>query len=160
MNHNVTKKFIATFLAIISIFSLISIQAFAKNNEDRAFAFTFYSNGKMDYYTTGLRKEDDSGTYLKYNSGTATSAYFRVFGSSTSTFLGAYMYNETKGDKAFVWRGQEGCIRQYVYENRNARYNGTPYAFLQGTVDVVSDSSSTATGVWSPDTLGSYTYFN
>lgn len=68
----------------------------------------------------------------------------------------------TRNGYAFVYRGQTGCISQYVYENRYTHYNtSTPYAFLASYVNIVDGGViSSAEGVWSPDTLGSFQYFN
>ena len=157
------KKLLAVLLALSAMLSIFSIAASAKNNTDRAYEFGFLNNQQMtDTEPVGYRKEDSSGTYLNYNGGTAQSAMYRVFGGANNRFETGTHINETKNGYAFVYRGQVGCISQYVYEHRYTNYGtSTPYAFLQASVNVVDGGNfSYASGLWSPDTLGSFPYFN
>ena len=156
------KKIISLFIVCLVFTAIFAIPASAKNNTDQVFTFTFIQSDKADF-TIGREKEDASGTYIKYTDGTAKSAKFQVYGGNYRNWAVCdKRYNETKYGYAFVYRGQEGCISQYVYENRYSHYNmAVPYAFLRGYVDIVDGGIfSTANGVWSPDTLGSYAYFN
>lgn len=157
------KKLLTLLLASVSLIVLFSFPASAKNNKDSVFRFYFTQDEKFDYDYRGRVKEDDSGTYLRYMDGTATSAKFRVYGGDKDKWYACNnRYNETKNDFAYVRKGQTGCISQYVYENRYSHYNtSTPYAFLYAYVDIVNGGViSSAEGLWSPDTLGSYPYFN
>ena len=157
------KKALSLLMISISLVALFSFPASAKNNQDTYFSFTFLAADKNGVNPDGREKQDASGTYLKYFEGTAGSAKFQVYGGDKKYFNGCTRtYNETKNDYAFVFKGQTGCISQYVYENRYTHYNTSmPYAFLAAYVDIVDGGvMSTAKGYWSPDTLGSFPYFN
>ncbi len=155
------KKLLVVLLALAAMLSIFILPASAKNNHDQVFTFYFQPNSMVDQGQIGYRKEDASGTYLRYIDGNAQSCMFKVYGGSHSYFE-SNCQNETKNGYAFVYRGQTGCISQYVYENRYSHYGtATPYAFLQGSVWAVDGGViSSAKGVWSPDTLGSFPYFN
>ncbi len=158
----ITKKVISVLCLAALLLSVLCIPAFAKNNHDEDFIFVFQPGDQTDYTYMGYPKEDDSGTYLSYTHGNAQSCRFSVYGGDQEyQYMCSVWRNETKGGSTLVFRGETGCIRQYVFENR-ALYNRLiPYAYLHGAVEVVDGGVlSIASGVWSPDTLGTYPYFN
>lgn len=71
----------------------------------------------VDQNQGGHRKEEASGTYLRYIDGTARSCMFKVYGGSQSYFE-SNCRNGTKNGNAFVFMNQTGYISQYVYESR------------------------------------------
>lgn len=160
---SIFKIHVCIVLTLVVLLSSATV-CFATNNTDTVYVFYFGNINSMEHVSSGRTKEDASGTYVRFLDGIATSAYFRIYGGN-APYWGSCTskYNETKNNKAYVPRGQTGCIRQYVYENRISHYNmNIPYAYIAAYVSVFPSgyTASSANGVWSPDTVGSYQYFN
>lgn len=148
------KRFAAMFMAAIMAFSCMAMSASAaevepyNNHDDTNFSFSFSNVGRSN--TTGRAKQDDSGTYI--NAYTMCNGGFDVYVDGYSASSGSWVDctdKATRGQPHLRSTHNPGLISQWVYENgyRTARLGG--FKLL---------ASQNVTGVWSPDSQGSYRY--
>lgn len=144
------KKISIVILSVVMFFTLIPSATFAANTTDTAFAFSVNVN-KPTVYIGGRAKQNSTSTYVHvYN---VPSVYIRtdVQGYRPSSGTGNnYWTNETIGGTVLLKKGQ-WFIRQLVYENggRSARLK------LQRV-----STNGIVSGMWSPDSVGSYPIVN
>ena len=132
---------------LVLVTGVASQHAFAKDNTDSAFNFTFSGNGTA--YTDGSRrKEDSSAVYMKLNSifdGDPTFAAEVVDGSGNYF---AKRYPKVTFAESTIGRGQ------YLYNNA---YEEKGYGvFVKVRADGTRNTANStwkANGVWSPDSL-------
>ena len=155
MKSKYLKKVILVGMALMIALMTMIVPASAANNGDTDFSLNVKTSSND--YTGAREKQDDSGTYVyyKYNTTGLTGAVkFRVMGSNSQSSPALLAINYTRNGYGTISKGQERLISQYVYEN------GKKYAFLSTPKVASGDPTGTATGVWSPDSVGSYTYCN
>lgn len=138
--RTVTSLFLAGVLASTAMLSTVS----ANNHSD-----TNLPNAVVSYYvgagTASRAKQDKSSTYINNRSGFVLNT--RVFASANSS-------NQTKGGVAHINTANgKRLIRQYVYENG---YRSCYMGLWAGKTGIIGRIS----GLWSPDSVGSYTYAN
>ncbi|WP_163578501.1 hypothetical protein [Gracilibacillus thailandensis] len=131
--------------------TLVPISTFASNHGDTSFRFSVSTSNNYAY--TGSRsKENTTSTYVNVEQVPITYIYADVQGYRPSSVSGTnYWVDETLGgDKVTLSKGK-WLVKQLVYENggRSARLKFQRY-YGTGTVS----------GVWSPDSVGSYPYAN
>lgn len=117
-------------------------------NPDAYYLTSSAVNTNFEYNPYGLRQKKDATATYVYNKEGA-SFMFKVYGYSHSN--GGYEY---KGDTRQAGRidvGQRRFLRQWVYENGHAYC-----ALYSASIYNYSESS----GLWSPDSIGSYPYAN
>lgn len=118
-----------------------------KNNADTVFSFVFDILGKAN--TTGRAKQDDSATYIMAYTicGGGFDVYVDGYDATTGRWVDCT--DKATGQPHLSTTYNPGLIRQWVYERgyRTARLGGHKW---------FADAS--ATGVWSPDSVGSYRY--
>lgn len=135
-------KKVSTMLLIMAVFlSVSSVGAFAANNKDTGYSFTV-GNGRLSR-TEYREKTNKTSVYVKSMSGPYIT-YFYVLAPNGS------IQNSGKG-VAPIKPGQTRCIYNHVYEN------GWRSCALAAINNPYSGQS---TGVWSPDTVGSYPHAN
>lgn len=148
------KKLLALGFAAIMMVSAMALPASAaeiqpmNNHDDTSFAFSFNNLGRSN--TTGRAKQDDTGTYI--NAYTMCNGGFDVYVDGYNTNTGNWVDctdKATRGQPHLRTTYNPGLISQWVYENgyRTARLGG--YKLF---------ASQSVTGVWSPDSQGSYRY--
>lgn len=139
------KRLVAVFMAVIMAFSCMAISASAAeiqpyNNHDDIF---FYAADVARGWQSGTEdKTDASGTYVSFEGTTCDYAKFTV--------LGGDKVNYTSPD-AYIYQGTQRLISQYVYEK------GQRKCILKISR---AGYDGTATGFWSPDSVGDYPYAN
>lgn len=143
------KKLGMIILSVTMFFTLIPTSAFAANVKDRNFKFSITND--INHYTAARAKENTSSTYVHVEQ--VPSVYIRtnVQGFRPSSVTGTnYWTNETIGGQISLRKGQ-WLIKQLVYENggRSARLQLKKHS-----------TNGTVSGVWSPDSVGSYLYAN
>lgn len=146
---NKMKRYAALFFTMVLMVSVFALPASAKNNEDVPFIFNFSWTQSTGNTVEG-KKEDDSGTYIKASQ--IPKDGFQVFVDgkrSDGTWIDCTSY--AYGTAFLTVTGAGRLVRQFVYEN------GYRYARLGG---YKTGADKGATGVWSPDSLGSYPYLN
>lgn len=118
-----------------------------KNNVDTTFSFVFDLLGKAN--TTGRAKQDDSGTYIVAYTMCAGGFDVYVDGYDATTGRWVDCTDTRNGQPHLRTTYNPGLVSQFVYERgyRTARLGGHKW---------FADSS--VTGVWSPDSVGSYRY--
>lgn len=150
----VLKKFAATLAAVVMAFSCMAVSASAaetatcNNHDDTAFSFAFSDWGRSN--TTGRSKTDTSGTYIIAN--TICNGGFDVYVDGYDSNAGEWVDctdKTTRGQPHLKTTNNPGLISQWVYEDgyRTARLGGYKWG-----------SNRSATGLWSPDSAGSYRY--
>lgn len=155
---------------IMAISSLASVSASAFSNySDRSFDTGYHAIAdSTTYYNVGMpctdinpttgvynvtspygyrAKCNATGTYIYNQSGSAFK--FRVCGSSS--ILGYDLFPNDSRKVGRVEAGQMRLFRQWVYENGHG-YCGLYAASIY--------DNSRATGLWSPDSIGSFSYCN
>jgi len=148
------KKFAATLAAVVMAFSCMAVSASAaetatcNNHDDTAFSFAFSDWGRSN--TTGRSKTDTSGTYIIAN--TICNGGFDVYVDGYDSNAGEWVDctdKTTRGQPHLKTTNNPGLISQWVYEDgyRTARLGGYKWG-----------SNRSATGLWSPDSAGSYRY--
>lgn len=152
MKHS--KRLIALMLLVVTIFSVMSVSVSAANWADTNFYnFTLYS---YERYLNPRTKENTTPCYVKitdadYNQTTFISANGCYTNSSSAT-----RYNCTRdgygnyANHVSVLAEQGYLIRSIIYENKY------PYASLGFSTPIVGGNE--VSGVWSPDSQGSYPY--
>lgn len=122
--------------------------ATCNNHDDTAFSFAFSDWGRSN--TTGRSKTDTSGTYIIAN--TICNGGFDVYVDGYDSSAGEWVDctdKTTRGQPHLKTTNNPGLISQWVYEDgyRTARLGGYKWG-----------SNRSATGLWSPDSAGSYRY--
>lgn len=155
------KKFankIITFMLVLAIISSVGVlPTFAAGNyTDSSFSLTCPTYGYLVCEGNVYRKKlDSTATYVHCISGPSTGVYFTVWGGiEISTNYSVPVANCTRYGQALIYPGQQRFIAQYVYEN------DYEYAHLGLLTRYATDVGTTVTGVWSPDSVGSYPYAN
>lgn len=143
------KKIIVTMCLCSLLVNSITLTSNANNHSDTGFRFNFsYVNGVSQ--TEGRKKEDSSSSYIKAVELPTGGMEVRINGSHT--LYQPTWYNVTKDTTAWINILNQGrAIRQYVYER------GYSYAQLEGRR---RGQTEDATGVWSPDSTGTYPALN
>lgn len=155
MKSKYLKKVLLVGMALMIALMTMIVPASAANNGDTDFSLKVRTT--LNDYTGAREKQDDSGTYVYYKSGTnglTGAVKFRVMGSDSQSTPSLLATNYTRNSYGTISVGQKRLISQYVYENNKT------YAFLSTPKVASGDPTGTATGVWSPDSVGSYTYCN
>ncbi|UTR14972.1 hypothetical protein MM221_20965 [Salipaludibacillus sp. LMS25] len=139
------KKMAPLALSAIMILTLLPAQVSASNHVDTKFAFRVSTSNNYAA-TPGRAKHNTTSTYIKIDQVPGAYIYLTVQGFRPSH----KWVNETKDGRQTATPGQ-WLVRQSVYENggRSARLRFQRY----GASGVVS-------GVWSPDSVGSYPRLN
>lgn len=116
-----------------------------RSNQDRSYSFNFSNNWWQDQ-NTGYLKENATSVYLKSN---VFPGNWQVY---TNGLIGG-KYVDCTSRTAIVRSNGEFFIYNNIYENNN--YKNT-YAKLGG----YRAGGGTASGLWSPDSVGSYPHIN
>lgn len=155
MKSKYLKKVILAGMALMIALMTMIVPASAANNGDTYFSLNVKTSSND--YTGAREKQDASGTYVYYKNpenGLSGPVKFRVMGSNSQSSPALLATNYTRNGYGTISKGQERFIWQNVYEN------GKKYAFLSTPKVASGDPIGTATGLWSPDSVGSYTYCN
>ncbi len=142
------KKIIALVMALCMTFS-ITVVANAEeftpySSTDRVFSFTI--SGAYSEQTKLENKDDATSSYILFNGGRATIAYFRILNSTGR--------NCTECGTVELCQDYPVFVRQDVYEYASANNYSKPYkARLWGRGNTANSDPRTATGVWSPDSV-------
>lgn len=140
------KKVIALIMALCMVFS-IAIVANAEeivpySSEDRVFSFTI--SGAYSDETGPENKDNDTSSYILFNGGRATIAYFQIRNS-----VGR---NCTECGTVELCQDYPVFVRQDVYEYAAKNNFRKPYkAKLWGRGNTANSDPRTASGLWSPD---------
>ena len=140
-----SKISLALALGVIAS-GVSTIPAYAANIKDKEFNFRVgYDSTTQAGETTERAKEDSSSVYIKPSN-------YRDLCIKTFGYRNGSWNNDTKNGYAIVTKG-EWLIHNYIYErgSRSAKLNITT---------ATPGTSGIATGVWSPDSVGSYTVAN
>lgn len=144
------KRIISLCCAIIAILSVLAVSAFASNYTDEGFAFTVYTDvvKLLDW----REKTDTTPIYLYIKTGTTSP--IRV------SALGAIESSDVMTDLTCV----HGAYAAYVTCSVGVKYSVHSFVYECG-YDLASlqfwnpySTSNYITGVWSPDSVGTYTY--
>lgn len=158
------KRFLAILLVVMTLMSICTFSVSA-SNVDSNFEIHIPNSNVVASSTYAARvKDNSSSAYVNYKTrvgGSAASGPYQfevqIWGSYTSsgsfTDCSSYTINGIARTKAIVTRGTVGLVRQDVYE----RYGAYSYAQIYGKR--ISESGI-ALGCWSPDSIGSYSYYN
>ena len=152
------KKLKLTLVTVLLVLS-IGVPVFASNSSDTSYSFSCPELNIVLWFTNGRSKQDSSSTYVKFNS---TSSYglnaygvlFSVWGDNSSTLSNSKVNCTLGVSSCKIYPNSKRLIRQYVKEW------GYSYAFLAASGPNHIAAGETATGVWSPDSTGTYTYAN
>lgn len=142
------KKIIALVMAFCMIFS-ISVVASAEelapySSADRV--FNFIVSGEYSDATKLENKDDTTSSYILFNGGRATVAYFRILNSASR--------NCTECGTVELCQDYPVFVRQDVYEYASSHNYSKPYkAKLWGRGNTANSDPRTASGVWSPDSV-------
>lgn len=143
------KKGITMLMGVAIIGTSVSIPSYA-STADTDFDFNFHL-AQTTCRTAGRLKENNSSTYIKASQLPSGGMTVQVEGSHSPESSSTWK-NCTKGTSATISVvGQGRRILQYVNEN------GYSYARLVGKKALTTQDAS---GVWSPDTAGSYPALN
>ena len=139
-----SKRRIALVLAVMMMFSVVSMSASAANTDDVYFWFTFGSNGKDN--NNFERKTNTTPPYIKLNN--ICSGGFDVFvdGANSAKPAAIFIYGRTSGKPHISKAGKE-----YFVPNTFTKSNLTSYARLGGYK--ANGSPVTSYGYWSPDSI-------
>ncbi|MBM7542278.1 hypothetical protein [Amphibacillus cookii] len=143
------KKLGVIILSAIMFLTIIPTPIFAANVKDTSFSFNIQSNANR--YTRSRAKQNSSSTYVHVKQVPAVYIRTNVQGFRPTSGTGSnYWANETIGGQISLRKGQ-WLIKQLVYENggRSARLQFKKHS-----------TNGTVSGVWSPDSVGSYPYAN
>lgn len=137
------KRMLALGAAALMSVSALTVPASASNYKDTYWSFSVDAN-KRPHRTELREKTDASGVYVYYKSGTMDGVACDVLNSENDSMCKKY---------GIVYKGQKRRVAQYVYEN------GFRWCKLELTSDKIY-SGAGGSGVWSPDSVGSYPYCN
>ena len=158
------KRLLSLVLAVMVLLSVYTFSVSA-SNVDSNFEIHIPNSSVVANSTYAARvKDNSSSAYVNYKTrvgGSAASGPYQfevqIWGSYSSngpfTDCSSYTINGIARTKAVVTRGTVGLVRQDVYE----RYGAYSYAQIYGKR--ISESGI-ALGCWSPDSVGSYSYYN
>lgn len=135
------KRLLASAVAVTLLSSLTAIGSFAANNHDTGFSFTVGPNWQAR--TEFRDKTNSTSVYVNSLSGPSVT-YFYVIDPNGG------IQNSGKG-VAPISPGTKRCIYNHVYENG---WRTCALATLNNPY------TGQSTGVWSPDTVGSYIHAN
>lgn len=138
------KRLLSLAAAAVMMSGILAMPASAANIQDTAWGFAVTSIN-TEYRTPLREKTNASGVYVFYKTGTESTLWCDVLNSENQS--------ETRGKIGYVPKGQPRLVMQWVYEDgfRTAKLElGPTQAQGQGGVS----------GVWSPDSVGSYPYCN
>lgn len=156
------KKMLVTCLAGIMLVSVMALPASAAeiqplSNTDSVFSFQVKTWPEEGYIDNNRRvKENDTGIYVWFKSGTAYQAKFRAYGSTdavpypTDAMRGYSLPRANKSTGPFR-------MRNVVYEQFSNNGKQVCYAHIGANSD---GYAGTCTGVWSPDSVGNDPYLN
>lgn len=138
----------SSWLLQVAVSASAAETATCNNHDDTAFSFAFSDWGRSN--TTGRSKTDTSGTYIIAN--TICNGGFDVYVDGYDSSAGEWVDctdKTTRGQPHLKTTNNPGLISQWVYEDgyRTARLGGYKWG-----------SNRSATGLWSPDSAGSYRY--
>lgn len=149
-----SKRLVALMLLVVTIFSVVSVSASASNWQDSKFYnFTLYSYQR---YLNPRAKEDTSPCYVKITKADHNQTTFISANGCYSDGKYAARYNCTRDGNGksvahvSILPNQGYLVRSMIYENKY------PYASLGFSTPIVGGNE--VTGVWSPDSVGSYPY--
>ena len=149
-----SKRLVALMLLVVTIFSAVSVSASASNWQDSCFYnFTLRSYQR---YLNPRAKEDASPCYVKITQATHNQATFISANGCYSSSSSATRYNQTRDGSGkrvahvSILPYQGYLVRSMIYENKY------PYASLGFSTSLVGGNE--ISGVWSPDSVGSYPY--
>lgn len=143
------KKLLSFVLAAIMMLSALSINAFASNTDSpyASGVLPSVNAGKVSSYNPYVReKENNTATYIYNQNGDTMN--FGVHGTLAD---GSYDEWDCTRKKGQIAVGQQRFFSQWVYE----------YGYRYCKLVCWSIKANTASsGVWSPDSVGSYPYCN
>lgn len=149
-----SKRLVALMLLVVTIFSVVSVSASASNWLDSNFHdFTLWSS---QHYLNPRAKEDTSPCYVKITQATHNQITFVTANGCYSGSSSATRYNCTRDGngnpvtRVSILPYQGYLVRSMIYENKY------PYASLGFFTPIVGGNK--VSGVWSPDSVGSYPY--
>lgn len=149
-----SKRLVALMLLVVTIFSAVSVSASASNWQDSYFYnFTLRSYQR---YLNPRAKEDASPCYVKITQATHNQATFVTANGCYSSSSSATRYNCTRNgngnlvSRVAIYAKHDYLIRSTIYESKY------PYASLGFSTSLVGGNE--ISGVWSPDSVGSYPY--
>lgn len=149
------KRFVSIFLCLIAVLSAMSVTAFASNWTDSSFTnFSITDSGNnLMHFLPGRAKEDNTASYLYITNSTNRYTLVWVYGgenpNSTDRLEWDMCYSPDSDVYGYVicQRGTKYSIYSDVYTQ------GYTYATLRFESIYGGDS---LTGVWSPDSRGTY----
>lgn len=135
------RKFLASF-ALLFLLTMFPTQAFAGNNEDSS--FTFQSSYVAIHHTLERAKTDTTPVYVYIQRAPGYNSFVKAQGrvSGGSWFLG----NEG-GAQAALRTGTKYSLHTLIYEN----------GWTRARLEIMATGRGETYGVWSPDSVGSYT---
>ena len=149
-----SKRLVALMLLVVTIFSVVSVSASASNWQDSSFYhFTLWSS---QHYLNPRAKENTSPCYVKITDTTYNLTTFVTANGCYSSSGSATRYNCTRDgngnvvSRVAILAEQGYLIRSMIYEYKY------PYASLGLSTSLVG--GNVVSGVWSPDSVGSYPY--
>lgn len=148
MKHG--KRIISLCCAIIAILSVLTVSAFANNHTDEGFAFWIYPPSLS---LLGSRaKTDTTPVYLYITSSTSDKVWVSTVGCTESldNFVNLTCVNGAIKNHVTCYVGTKYSVHSFIYEY------GYSYASLE--FESADDSIVYLAGVWSPDSVGTYTY--
>ena len=148
-----SKRLVALMLLVVTIFSAVSVSASASNWQDSYFYnFTLRSYQR---YLNPRAKQDTSPCYVKLTKATHNQTTF-ISANGCYSSTSATRYNCTRDGNGnpvahvSILPYQGYLVRSMIYEYKY------PYATLGFSTPIVGGNE--VTGVWSPDSVGSYPY--
>ena len=149
-----SKRLVALMLLVVTIFSVVSVSASASNWQDTDFYnFTLRSYQR---YLNPRAKEDTTPCYVKITAAAHNQTTFISANGCYSSSSSATRYNCTRNGNGYsvahvsILPYQGYLVRSMIYENKY------PYASLGFSTPIVGGNE--VSGVWSPDSVGSYPY--
>lgn len=144
------KRILALALCLVTLVSVMSVTAFAANTSDTKFTNFKLNSNEWFYLITPREKTNDSKVYLYYTTGTYNAVRAKVYGKTT--------YSSTTNNNCTYYDGSVvsyvTCVKGTKYSIGNLVYERDyPWA----TLGFWSQYTDTISGVWSPDSAGTYT---
>lgn len=137
------KRLLALGAAALMSVSALTVPASASNYKDTYWSFSVDAS-RQPHRTELREKTDATGVYVYYKAGTMDGVVCDVLNSENDSMC---------QNTGIVYKGKERLVAQYVYEN------GFRWCKLELTSDKIY-SGAGGSGVWSPDSVGSYPYCN
>lgn len=138
------KRLVAALSAVLCLASFAGLSASAAETKDKVYKFNYIEKGWV-YFTETRPKTNTTGTYVSYLTGNTQpkGTYYSVWSAGE---------NDTRNGAGIIYPGQKRKLAQFVYEKgkRDCYLGVSPNGY----------NSSEISGVWSPDSVGSYPYAN